>query len=170
MRRGARIARGRGAGLVVALVVLLGLAGCGFRLQGRVPLSSALTITHVAADDVQSDFVQDLRRALLASGVRLSPARADSTAVIEVQRDELVERIISISARNIPREYELTYTVRIRVLRGDSEVLAPEEISLSRDFSFDERAVLAKEREKENLRAALARDLVGIVMRRLSSL
>jgi LPS-assembly lipoprotein len=133
-------------------------------------LSSALTITHVAADDVQSDFVQDLRRALLASGVRLSSARADSTAVIEVQRDELLERVISISARNIPREYELTYTVRIRVLHGEREVLPAEEISLSRDFSFDERAVLAKEREKEILRAALARDLVGIVMRRLSSL
>jgi LPS-assembly lipoprotein len=154
---------------VIALLAVV-LAGCGFRLQGRVPLSSALTITHVAADDIQSDFVQDLRRALLAAGVRLAPVRADSTAVIEVQRDELIERIVSISARNIPREYELTYVVRIRVLRGDREVLAPEEIALSRDFSFDERAVLAKEREKEALRAALASDLVGIVMRRLSSL
>jgi LPS-assembly lipoprotein len=156
--------------IAVIAVLALAVAGCGFRLQGRVPLSSSLTITHVAADDIQSDFVQDLRRALLAAGVRLAPGRADSTAVIEVQRDELIERIVSISARNIPREYELTYVVRIRVLRGDREVLAPEEIALSRDFSFDERAVLAKEREKEALRAALASDLVGIVMRRLSSL
>lgn len=154
---------------VIALLAVA-VAGCGFRLQGRVPLSSALTITHVAAEDIQSDFVQDLRRALLAAGVRLAPIRADSTAVIEVQRDELIERVVSISARNIPREYELTYVVRIRVLRGDREVLAPEEITLSRDFSFDERAVLAKEREKDALRAALASDLVGIVMRRLSSL
>jgi LPS-assembly lipoprotein len=156
--------------IVVMALLAVVLASCGFRLQGRVPLSSALTITHVAADDIQSDFVQDLRRALLASGVRLAPVRADSTAVIEVQRDELIERIVSISARNIPREYELTYVVRIRVLRGDREVLAAEEIALSRDFSFDERAVLAKEREKEALRAALASDLVGIVMRRLSTL
>jgi LPS-assembly lipoprotein len=160
----------RAARVAAVALLALAIAGCGFRLQGRVPLSSSLTITHVAADDIQSDFVQDLRRALLASGVRLAPVRADSTAVIEVQRDELIERIVSISARNIPREYELTYVVRIRVLRGDREVLAPEEIALSRDFSFDERAVLAKEREKEALRAALANDLVGIVMRRLSSL
>jgi LPS-assembly lipoprotein len=158
------------ARIAAAVLLALCVAGCGFRLQGRVPLSSSLTITHVAAEDIQSDFVQDLRRALLAAGVRLAPARADSTAVIEVQRDELIERIVSISANNIPREYELTYVVRIRVLRGDRTVLAPEEIALSRDFSFDERAVLAKEREKEALRAALARDLVGIVMRRLSSL
>lgn len=158
--------------LRIAGIALLALCatGCGFHLQGRVPLSSAFTITHIEADDIQSDFVQDLRRALLGSGARLSPTRADSTVVIEVQRDELVERIVSISSRNIPREYELTYTVRLRVMRGERELLPPEEIALSRDFSFDERAVLAKEREKEALRAALARDLVGIVMRRLSSL
>ncbi len=170
MACGGSVPRGPAAQLLWALVALAALTACGFRLQGRVPLSAALAVTHVAADDVQSDFVQDLRRALLASGARLTATRAASTAVLEVQRDELVERIISVSARNIPREYELTYTVRIRVLRGERAVLGPEEISLSRDFSFDERAVLAKEREKENLRAALARDLVGIVMRRLSSL
>ncbi len=150
--------------------VALALAGCGFRVQGRVPLSSALTITHVEADDIQSDFVQDLRRSLLASGVRLSSSAEQATAVIEVQRDELTERILSVSARNIPREYELTYSVRIRVMRGERELLASEDISVTRDFSFDERTLLAKEREKETLRAALARDLVGIVMRRLSSL
>jgi outer membrane lipopolysaccharide assembly protein LptE/RlpB len=43
-------------------------------------------------------------------------------------------------------------------------------VSLSRDFSFDERVLLAKEREEAILREALASDLVGIVMRRLSSL
>lgn len=170
MSRGTRSPVGGIFRLAVALVLVATVAGCGFRLQGRLPLPATLADTHVAAADLQSDFVQELRRALLASGVRLAPSRGESTAVIEVQRDELSERIISISARNIPREYELTYSVRVRVLRGDTEVLAPEEISLSRDFSFDERAVLAKEREKENLRAALARDLVGIVVRRLSSL
>jgi len=155
---------------VLAAGMIMALAGCGFRLQGRVPLSSALTITHVAADDIQSDFVQDLRRALLASGVRLAATPGEATAVIEIERDELAERILSVSARNIPREYELTYSVRIRVMRGERELLASEDIAVTRDFSFDERIVLAKEREKETLRAALAHDLVGIVMRRLSSL
>jgi outer membrane lipopolysaccharide assembly protein LptE/RlpB len=41
---------------------------------------------------------------------------------------------------------------------------------VSREFSFDERAVLAKEREQEVLRAALARDLAGVVLNRLASL
>ena len=39
-----------------------------------------------------------------------------------------------------------------------------------RDYSYSESALLAKEREKSILSAALAHDLVSVVMRRLSSL
>jgi LPS-assembly lipoprotein len=158
------------ARILLLLLVAALQSSCGFQLQGRVPLSSALTITLIEADDLQSDFVQDLRKALLTSGARLAGSPEEATAVIRVERDELLERILSVSARNIPREYELTYTVRIAVSSGERTLLPAEEFSLSRDFSFDERALLAKEREKDALSEALARDLVGILMRRLSGL
>ena len=169
-------ATGRGAGhgaLAVAalgVVLALVLAGCGFQLQGRVPLPASLAVTWIEADDAQSDFVQDLRQALRASGATLASRRADATAVLSVERDELLERVLSVSGRNVPREYELTYVVRFSVAGKDGTLLPAEEVSASRDFSFDEREVLAKEREKEMLRAALARDLAGVVMNRLASL
>lgn len=158
--------------LAVALLslVAIALAGCGFRLQGQVPLPSALAVTWVEADDVQSDFVQDLRRSLRASGATLAPNRAAATAVLRVERDEMLERVLSVSGRNVPREYELTYVVRFSLSTPGGTLLPSEEVSASRDFSFDEREVLAKEREQEMLRAALARDLAGVVMNRLASL
>jgi len=146
------------------------LVGCGFQLQGRVPLPATLASTLIVADDTQTDFVVDLRRALRASGATLATRREESTAVLRVQRDELSERVLSVSARNIPREFELTYTVRLEVEGGGRVLLAEEQFAVSRDLSFDESVLLAKEREQEVLRAALARDLVGVVMRRLSSL
>lgn len=148
----------------------LALPGCGFRLQGQVPLPSALAVTWVEADDAQSDFVQDLRRSLLASGATLAKDRSAATAVLRVERDELLERVLSVSGRNVPREYELTYVVRFSLSSPGGTLLPSEEVSASRDFSFDEREVLAKEREQEMLRAALARDLAGVVMNRLASL
>ncbi len=157
------------AAVLVAAATLLA-AGCGFRLQGRVALSRALTSTYIESDDPQSDFVQGLRRALLGSGASLALRAADATAVLHVDRDELQERVLSVSSRNIPREYELTYLVRFGVKAGTQELLADEDVAVSRDFSFDERRLLAKEREKDMLREALARDLVGVVMRRLASL
>jgi LPS-assembly lipoprotein len=77
---------------------------------------------------------------------------------------------MSVSARNIPTEYELTYKVEFSVNAGGKPLIEHEEMSLSRDFSFDETKLLAKEREQEILQEALARDLVALVMHRLASL
>ena len=154
----------------LALIAALLLAGCGFHLQGRQPLSEAFAYTYIDTKDEQTDFVQDLRRALIASKVSVIRTRGSSGAVISVHEDELSERILSVSARNIPTEYELTYKVRFSVTSGDQTLIDKEEISATRDISFDEAQLLAKEREQEILSEALGRDLVALVMRRLAAL
>jgi outer membrane lipopolysaccharide assembly protein LptE/RlpB len=53
---------------------------------------------------------------------------------------------------------------------ASAELIAPQKLELTRDFSFDETALLAKQREQAILREALARDLAGLVVRRLASL
>lgn len=155
---------------IAMTIALLLLSGCGFHLQGRQPLPAEFSSTLVATQDEQTDFVQDLRKALLSSGVKVVRDPALSTAVIRVQEDELTERILSVSARNIPTEYELTYRVKFSVTSGGRTLIDGEEIAATRDISFDEAALLAKEREQEILREGLARDLVGLVMRRIAAL
>ncbi len=70
--------------------------------------------------------------------------------------DELTERVLSVCARDVPTEYELTRKVEFSVSSGGKQLIEHEEISASRDFSFDETQLLAKEREQEILREALA--------------
>ena len=149
---------------------LLLLTACGFHLQGRQPLPAEFAYTYVDTQDEQTDFVQDLRKALIASRVNVIRTKASATATIDVHEDELTERILSVSARNIPTEYELTYRVKFSVVSEGKTLIDKEEISATRDISFDEAQLLAKEREQEILRAALARDLVALVMRRLAAL
>jgi LPS-assembly lipoprotein len=146
------------------------LASCGFHLQGRQPLPAQFAYTYVDTKDEQTDFVQDLRKALLASKVNVIRTRNSATATIAVNDDELTERILSVSAQNIPTECELTYKVTFSVISDGKTLIDKEEISATRDISFDEAQLLAKEREQEILRAALARDLVALVMRRLAAL
>jgi LPS-assembly lipoprotein len=155
-------------GTVPILAVLL--AACGFHLQGRQPLPAQFTYTYVDTQDEQTDFVQDLRKALIASQVNVIRTQGSAGATISVHEDELTERILSVSARNIPTEYELTYRVKFSVLSEGKTLIDNEEISATRDISFDEAQLLAKEREQEILREALARDLVALVMRRLAAL
>jgi len=150
--------------------LLLLVTGCGFHLQGRQPLPNSFEYTYVDTQDEQTDFVQDLRKALIASGATVIRTQGSSGATISVHKDELTEKILSVSARNIPTEYELTYKVEFSVTADGKTLIEHEEISATRDISFDEAQLLAKEREQEILQEALARDLVALVMRRLAAL
>jgi LPS-assembly lipoprotein len=150
--------------------IMLLLAGCGFHLQSRRVMPPVLSTLNIEAVDVQSDFTRALRAALQASGLRLVAARQTDGATLRIVRDELIERVSSVDARNIPTDYELTYKVEVEVHAGGKELMALKPFELSANFSFDERKELAKEGEKDRLREALARDMASVVTRTLSAL
>jgi LPS-assembly lipoprotein len=156
--------------LFPAAAAALLLGGCGFHLQGHKALPAPLRVTYVQAADVQSDFVQDLRKALLTSGAHLTTDKDDATAVVRVLTDNFQRRVLSVTAQDQPAEYEITYTVRVAVDFGEKEVLPVQELSGVRDYTFDESILLAKENEEAILREALAHDLADVIMRRLANL
>jgi len=155
------------AGLFAASLI----GGCGFHLQGSAPLPRSLTVVRIETGDTQSDFYFGLRKALLASGARLDDsAKDDAVAVIHILSDDSAEHILTVSALNIPTEYELTYALKFSVSSMGRELIPAEEHVLVRDYTYTESALLAKERERAILSEALARDLVTVVMRRMASL
>lgn len=153
-----------------ALAALVLLAGCGFHLQGAQKLPPLMNATYLDASDRYTDFHRALTDALRVSGAKLVRERAEAKVVVEVQREESGQRVLSVSARNTPTEYEVYYTIVYRVRAGDRELLASQTLTLTREYSFDETRLLAKEQEQEFIRAALARELAALVMRRLAAL
>jgi LPS-assembly lipoprotein len=157
----------RNAALLACLVLL---AGCGFRLQGRQVLPTTLGTLQLDAADPHSDFTAALSRSLTVSGARLVPQAPANGAVVRIVRDQVSEHVLSVDVRNIPTDFELVYEVEVSVRAGDRELMAAEPFTVSRIYSFDEKKLLAKEREKDVLREALARDMASVVLRRLASL
>ena len=153
-----------------AMMGLLALGACGFQLQGHNPLPAVVKSPYLEAPDVQSDFVASLRHALLSNGAQLMRDRTKASAVVSILKDSVARRVLSVSALNQPNEYEVTYTVSFSVSAGGKELLAPEEVSATRSYSFDERLLLAKGHEEDVLRQDMATDLANRVMRRLASL
>lgn len=151
---------------------LVGIAllvnGCGFHLEGRVPLPQPIRRPYIQAADQQSDFVQSLRRQMLISGAQPVDSPDQATAVVEILSDSVTPRVLSVSAQNRPTEYQVTYTVRFSVTAGGRELLPPQQVSSMRSYSFDESLLLAKEHEEAILQQAMGQDLADIVMRRLS--
>ena len=161
----------RQVGAAAFVVAAFGaVSGCGFRLVGSDTLPGILARPYLSLKDPYTDFSREFEHQLKSSGATLQLVRANSTATIEVTKDLVQQRTLSVSALNIPTEYELTYTVTFAVQGPDKELLAPQTISLSKDYSFEENVLLAKENEADILRQQMARDLVSIAMRRLTRL
>jgi LPS-assembly lipoprotein len=153
---------------LAGLVVLL--AGCGFHLQGSGALPETSRKVRIVASDEVTPFAVELRRAIERSGGSITDTTAEADTVIRIRRDRSGRRVLSVSARNTPQEYEIFYAIEYSVERGGSEVLETQPLELVRTMSFDQSQLLAKDREEAILREAMARDLAMLVTRRLESL
>jgi LPS-assembly lipoprotein len=157
-------------GTALLAVALLAPAGCGFRLQGSLDLPAGVERVYVSTRDELSPFSVAMRERLDAIGAREPRSADNADAVVRVLAERNGRRVLSVSARNTPKEYELFYTVSFAIDRAGTEVVPREELSMTRNISFDETQLLAKDREERILRDALARDLADLVLRRLAAL
>jgi len=153
--------------LVVACVCL---GSCGWQLQGRAPLSEVAAVTYVDTPDRYTDFNRALRDTLRASGARVVDDPSEATAIVRIREDRSGQRVLAVSARNTPEEYQVFYIVEYSVSDQNSELIEPQRVELTREYSYDQAAVLAKQKEQAILREALARELAALVVRRLGAL
>lgn len=154
--------------LLIALVALV--AGCGFQMQGALTTPVEMERTYIATDNRHSLFYWELRRQLQAAGVELVDTAADSTATISILYDETDQRVLSVSARNVPTEYEVYYTIEYAIDGSTARLVDPQTLTGMRDYTYDSTLVLGKAREEELLREAIVKDLVRIVLKRISAL
>ena len=153
------------------LIVLIGtLSACGFHLQGTLSTPDEMQRTYIDTDDKHSLFYRELRRELLASGIELVESPSGATATFQISYDDTGQRVLSVSARNVPTEYEVYYTIEYGATSGKKTLLETQDLTLTRDYTYDATLVLGKAREEQIMREALVDDLVRIVLKQLSTL
>jgi LPS-assembly lipoprotein len=149
---------------------MLAVAACGFQLRGETNVPSEMSRTYISAPDNFSPFYRKLRDELRRAGVEVVDSPGEASAVFSILTDVTDQRVLSVSARNVPREYEVFYLVHYSVENGERSIMAPQSLTLTRDYTYDETLVLGKAKEEELLREAIVDDLVRIVLKQLSSL
>ena len=151
----------------LALVLVLVLAGCGFQLRG----TAALPFDTLYMPGATGGIALDLKRNIQA-GTRTTvvddPKKAEAVLDFLVEtRDRL---ILSLAATGRVREYKLRYTVAFRVHDGKGgEFLPVNTVELTRDITFNDSDVLAKETEEGLLYRDMQFDMVQQIMRRLAA-
>jgi len=139
-------------------------------MQSAFTVPAGMERTYIATDDRYTQFYRELRRSLQQSGMQFAETPADATAVLSIHLDRTDQRVLSVSARNVPTEFEVYYTIQYSVDSGETNLLDRQLLTVTRAYTYDETLVLGKAREEELLRAAIVDDLVRIVLKQLGTL
>ncbi|NDY96477.1 LPS assembly lipoprotein LptE [Wenzhouxiangella limi] len=151
------------------LAILL-LAGCGFQLRGEARLPEAMARTWLVVPDANSAFARELALRLQADGVELSEGQDSASAVLRIHSERMRSEPLTISGQARVREFLLVFELDFELRNADDEpLIGRETLRLSREYSFDEQAILAASREEEFLRADLRRSMAAQVIRRLEA-
>jgi len=145
-------------------------AGCGFQLEGAAELADGHQRVYIQAADPYSPFVRAFEQRVRQRSGALVRDRDDADVVLTVLADETGQRVLSVSARNLPREYEVFYVLRFSVTGPTGTATEVQTLDLIRSYAFDETQVLGKRNEEVTLRRSLAEDLARQVMRRIDTL
>ncbi len=139
-------------------------------MQGAFVAPAEMERTYIATDDRHSLFYRRLRTAMKEAGVQLVDDPLSATATLYITYDETDQRVLSVSARNVPTEYEVYYTIEYSVGAAQKNLLETQTLTLTRDYTYNPTLVLGKAREQELLREAIVDDLVRIVLKQIAAI
>lgn len=155
---------------LLALGLLVGLAGCGFALRTSMNMPfTTIGITPDSGAGVPADLVR-----YFGDAVRpVAPPRGGQApeVILDVQQESREKVVVGLTASGQVREYELRLKVvfRVRTPLG-RELIASSAIEQSRGISFVESAALSKGAEEEFLYHDMQADIVQQLARRLAAI
>ena len=151
--------------LVVAL--LLTLAACGFRLRGTADVPFETIFLPGATGGIALDLKRNIQVGTNAKVVD-DPAKAE--AVLQFTEETRQKEVLSLTGAGRVREFQLRYRVGFRVHDGKGGDYVPQStIQLTRDVTFNDSEILAKEQEEQLLFRDMQSDMVQQILRRLAA-
>ena len=148
-------------------ILLLLVAACGFQLRG----TADLPFNNLYVPGAITGIALDLKRNIQAgtnTKVVEDPAQADAVMVFTGEARE--KQILSLTGTGRVREFRLVYRVGFRVHDGKGGDYVPQNtLELTREVTFNDAEVLAKETEEQLLFRDMQNDMVQQIMRRLSA-
>lgn len=152
--------------LLAALLTAAVLAGCGFQLRGasaQLPYKSF----YIALPENAEQTIWLKRYIESAGGTTLAAKQDEADATLQQLYDRRDKTLLSISGQ--VQEYRLQIVYGFRVVDAKNRVLVPpNEITVTRDMTYNASAVLAKGQEENLLWQDINFDIAAQVMRRLS--
>jgi LPS-assembly lipoprotein len=130
-----------------------------------------MEVTFIQGGDPYSVFINTLRMALESSKIQVVNTRKDATAVLHIVHQTSDRRVLSVDQTGKALEFLIHYEVEFELRGAGDEVILPvQKVASERAFVFVKTGVLGAEREANYIRDELERELVTLVMLRLTAI
>lgn len=156
---------------LILICLLLLTTACGFHLRGSQ--LAELDINNIYINQSSAPkLAKEVKSQLAGAGVTLSDSNQGATYIVTLKEERFDKSILSVSAATGKvEEYELVYSAKFDAVHADGrKIIENDPVSLARDFTFDENAVLSKFSEESLLQDDLVRRSASRVLRRLQAL
>ncbi|MBI79240.1 MAG: LPS assembly lipoprotein LptE [Pseudomonadota bacterium] len=153
--------------MIFLIVISYFIVSCGFKVEGVHSEEKINFSTFIQTNNANTILYSDLKEIFSLNSIFVDSAPSFSEAVLTIIEDSSGQRMLSVSATNIPREFELFYSITYSYSIGDRVIVDPETIFVSDSYTFDERFILGKDIERENILNKLSEDLASRIYRRV---
>lgn len=148
-------------------MLAVAIAGCGFHLRGTADMPFDTVYVPGATGGIALGLARNLRA---GSNVKVVDDAKQAEAILEFSGETRAKEILSLTGAGRVREFRLRYRVGFRVHDGKGNDYVPQNtLELTREVTYNDADVLAKESEEELLFRDMQADMVQQIMRRLSS-
>ena len=151
--------------LVLTLLLIATLNGCGFQLRGNYQLPETLQAVSLQSH-VSKELSEHMEQRFIHSGIQVS--KAEQPVVVRLLSDKLERRTLSLFESGQVAEYELLYQVNYQLFNNE-KLLLERTFKRAGEYQDDPNFVLAKTREREMLVDEMRAEASRLILQQIIS-
>jgi LPS-assembly lipoprotein len=146
-------------------ITFLFISACGYHLRSQADLPKGLDKVYLQG--ASSEFRKIMKTRLKSSGVKLVDKLEQAGLIVQVEKEKMDRRVLSLSSTGRANEYELYFLLDFILLDAKGNVLAKKQnIEITRDYFNDQEAVLGKNNEELVIREEIYNRAVETIITR----
>lgn len=145
------------------LGLILMISGCGFQLRGDIEANFA----SISISGGTSSFNKTLQRKFRQAGISIKSS-SEAEKIVEIIKNSFTKTILSLTGTGVVSEYQLDYVVTYRFKSKDGPWNLPVAIEASRNYTYDDSDILAKDEEEKRLVSGMEDQLIKTMATQIS--
>ena len=145
------------------LGLILIISACGFQLRGDIQAN----FDSISISGGTSSFNKTLQRKFRQAGITITNA-SEAEKIVEIIENKFTKTILTLTGTGAVSEYQLDYEVTYRFKSKDGPWRLPVTIEATRNYTYDDSDILAKDEEEKRLVTGMEDQLIKTMATQIS--